>query len=158
MGGGGVVVNVGNFAVLNVAAAASTSSGRSGTQMSVGLQRISPVLSFGASATLADRSFQDVAATNGDPVPQLQFNANAGLSLGRFGSVGVAYAGIDRDVAPRRVKLYLPPGDTLGQNVSLVGGVAYFQPVQHAHVLTASYSVQIRNLSFYATGFRDFCR
>lgn len=156
MGGGGVVVNVGNFAVLNVAAAASTSSGRSGTQVSIGVQRISPVLSFGAFATFAGRRFQDVAAINGDPVPQLQLNANAGLSLGRFGSVGVAYAGVDRDVAPRRVKLYLPPGDALGQNISLAGGYAFLQPAQHAHVLTASYSVQIRNLSFYATGFRDF--
>ncbi len=160
MGGGGVVFNLGNLAVLNLAAASSTSSGRIGKQVSVGVQRVSTVFSFGASATLADRRFLDVASVNGDPVPQLQLNANAGLSLGRFGSVGVAYAGIDSDVAPSRVKVYFPPGTTLEPNDTfsggLAGGLGYFQPAQHAHVVTASYSVQVRGMSFYGTGFRDF--
>jgi outer membrane usher protein len=54
----------------------------------------------------------------------------------------VAYAGFDRDSVPSTIKL--------------LGGFGYFQPAQHAHVLTVSYSVQIRTVSIYATGFRDF--
>ena len=33
---------------------------------------------------------------------------------------------------------------------------AFLQPAQHAHVGTASYSVQLYNVSMYATAFRDF--
>lgn len=156
MAGGGAVVNVGNLAIFNLAAAGSAGSRRTGAQVSVGLQRVGTLLSLGASATLATPGFRDVAATSGDPLPQRQISANAGLSLGRFGSVGIAYAGIDRASAPRAVRLYVPPGGVLGRDEFLLDGVAYLQPAQRAHVLSASYSVQVANLSLYATGFHDF--
>jgi outer membrane usher protein len=155
MAGGGVAVNVFNLAVLNTAAAASTGSGRTGKQLSVGVQRAGTVLSLGASATFTDHDFRDVAAMTGDQVPRLQLNASAGLSLGRFGSAGVAYAGIDRDAVPNPVRLFLSPGSVLAQNEFELNGVAFLQPAQHAHVVSASYSVQIRNMSIYATAFRD---
>ncbi len=155
MAGGGLVVNVGNLAVFNVAAATSTGSGGTGTQLSAGVQRLGTVFSFGASVSVAGHDFRDVAAINGDPVPRLRVNASAGLSLGRFGSVGVAYAGVDRDTAPSPVRLYVPPGSALAPNASS-GDVINFQPAQHTHVLSASYSVQVRNMSIYVTGFHDY--
>jgi outer membrane usher protein len=136
MAGGGGVVNIGNLAVLNVAAAASTGPGRTGTQFSAGVQRIGRIFSLGASATIADRNFRDVAAMNGDPVPRQQLNANGGLSMRTFGSVGVAYAGLDRDTSANSVELSITS-------------------TQHAHIISASYSVQVYHMSIYATEFRD---
>jgi outer membrane usher protein len=136
MAGGGAVVNVGNIAALNIAAAASTGSGHAGMQFSVGTQRIGKVFSLSASAIIADRNFQDVAAINGDPVPRKQLNGSAGMSLRRLGSVGVAYAGLDVDMPPNPIELSVTP-------------------LQRAHVLSASYSVQVHRISIYATEFRD---
>lgn len=155
MAGGGVVMNVGNLAVLNVAAAGSAGSGRTGMQLSAGVERHGPVFSFGSSVSVAGHNFRDVAAMNGDPVPRLRLNASAGLSLGRFGSVGVAYAGIDRDTAPSPIRLYGPLGGALSENVPL-GGAVYFQPAQHTHIFSASYSIPVRAMSIYVTGFHDF--
>jgi len=136
MAGGGAVVNVGNIAALNIAAAASTGSGHAGMQFSVGTQRIGKVFSLSASAIIADRNFQDVAAINGDPVARKQLNGSAGMSLRRLGSVGVAYAGLDVDMPPNPIELSVTP-------------------LQRAHVLSASYSVQVHRISIYATEFRD---
>jgi outer membrane usher protein len=136
MAGGGAVVNVGNLAALNVAAAGSTGSGGTGTQLSAGVQRIGRLFSLGASAILADDKFRDVAAMNGDPVPRQQLNANGGLSLGTFGSVGIAYSGLDVVISANPVELPITS-------------------IQRAHILSANYSVQVHHMSIYATEFRD---
>jgi outer membrane usher protein len=173
--GAGIIVNLGNFAVLNVAGAGSTGSGRqgggilgqtgpnpavigngrSGWQSSIGVQRIGRVFSFGATANFASHNYRDIAAMNGDPVPRLQLNVSGGLSLGRYGSLGVAYVRSDRDSAPDPFQVYVPPGTVLSQDSTTAGGISYFQPAQKAHVLSLSYSVQIWKFSLYATGFRD---
>jgi outer membrane usher protein len=136
MAGSGVVVNVANLAALNVAAAGSTGSGGTSAQFSAGIQRIGRVFSLGGSAIIAGRNFRDVAAVNGDSVPRKQLNANGGLSLRTFGSVGVAYAGVDGNISANPVE----PSIT---------------SAQHAHILSASYSVQVHHMSIYATEFRD---
>jgi outer membrane usher protein len=163
MAGAGVVVDVFNLGTVNLAAAASSGSGRTGRQFSVGAQRIGRVFSFGTSVISADHNFRDIAAMNGDPVPRRQINANAGISLGRFGSFGIAYTAVDRDVVPAPISFFAPPGTFSPQTTTLPGGVVEtsgnivsFLPAQHAHVLSASYSVQFGNLSFSATGFHDF--
>jgi len=137
MAGGGVAVNVYNLGVLNLAVAGSTGSGRTGTQLTVGAQRIDRRLSLGGSVTMANRNFRDVAAVNGDPVPRQQLNGNVGLSLGRLGSVGIAYARIDLISAPSPTILYAAQA-------------------QHSHVLSASYSVQVHRMAIYASDFHDF--
>jgi outer membrane usher protein len=163
MAGGGVAVNVFNQGVINVAAATSNGSGRTGALVSSGGQRTGQVFSFGASATLADHNFRDIATVNGDPVPRRLLNANAGLALGRFGSFGIAYTGIDRDAVPAPISFFAPPGSFFPQTTTLPGsvlsasgGVFTFLPAQHAAILSASYSVPIGNMSLYATGFYDF--
>jgi outer membrane usher protein len=50
--------------------------------------------------------------------------------------VGVAYAGVDVDISPNPIELSVTPA-------------------QRAHVLSASYSVQVHRMSIYATEFRD---
>ncbi len=156
MGGAGIVVNVGNFAVFNVAAAASTGAAGAGTQFSAGIQRQNATFSFGASVAVAAPRFRDVAALNGSPVPRLQVNASTGLSLGRFGSVGVAYAGLDLDATPSPVRVYVPAGTVLGGGSTSQGGVATFQPARRTHILSASYTVPVRDASLYVTGYHDF--
>lgn len=150
--GGGAIVNLGNFAVLNASAAASTGGGRFGSQLQVGIQRIGTVFSAGASMTLASSGFNDLASMGGDPVPSRQINANLGLTLRRFGSIGIAYAAVDRDARPAAIPVFLPLGAT-----NVPGGtLTSFVPEQHAHILAASYSVQFRAISLSATSFRDF--
>jgi outer membrane usher protein len=166
MAGGGMVVNLADLAILNLSAAVSTGSGngvtghignrRTGTQFSAGLQRSGTVFSIGASATVATHDYRDIAAMYGDPVPRRQISANAGLSLGQFGSLGVAYAEIIRDTAPALIKAYIPPGTLATTDGAFPGGAIFFQPAQRARVLSLSYSLQAGPVSFYATGFRDF--
>ena len=147
MGGAGGVVNVFNFGVLNFSVAGSGNSGSPGAQATVGASRVAGPWSFGASVAKATRIFGDIAAANGDPAPTLQVNGSVGLSLDALGSLGVAYTGIDR------------PGMTSQSTLptaSAQGGLVFLQPAQHAHIVSASYSVQAGNVSIYATGFHDF--
>jgi len=159
MAGGGAVVNVFDLGVFNAAAAGS---GHAGGQLSIGAQRQGRVFSIGASAIVANRNFRDIAAMNGDPVPRRQINANAGLTLSRFGSFGLAYTGIDRDAVPIPVSFFAP-GLVAPPTTSLPGGTASdrngtisYVPAQHSHILSATYSMQFGPASIYATGFHDF--
>jgi outer membrane usher protein len=137
MAGGGGVAQVGNLGVLNFAIATSIGAGHPGAQFSAGAQRIGRVFSLGASAIIAGHNYRDVAAMNGDPVPRKQLSANAGLSLRHFGSVGVAYAGLDQDSAANPSPLDITPA-------------------QHSHVFSANYSIQVHHMSIYVTEFKDF--
>jgi outer membrane usher protein len=153
MAGSGIVVNVADLAILNTAVSASIGGGRHGMQVRLGVQRLSQVLSFSASATLASRGYSDIAAANGEPVPKRQINGSIGLSLGRLGSVGLAYAQIDRRASssdddfprfPRPIVVPRSPAD-----------VIQTLPAQRTQILSASYSVQLGALTLYATGFRS---
>ncbi len=155
-GGAGVAVNLFNLGVLNASAAASQSAGRTGTQFSLGAQRSARVLSLGASATVASRDYMDTAAANGDPVPRLQLSASAAASFSRYGTFGIAYTGIDSDTPARPIDVFIPAGEPVISNGIVVSGTTVLQQAQHAHVLTASYSVQIRNMSISLTATRDF--
>ena len=155
MAGAGAVVNVYDRGVLNLSAAGSTSGRLTGTQFSIGVQRIGRVFSIGASAAFASSSFRDIAAVNGDPTPTRQINANVGLSLGRFGSFGITYAGIDSNAASTPIPIYVPPGTILAGGATSPGETYYFQPAEHVHLLSASYSVQLGPASLYATGYHD---
>lgn len=136
MAGGGAVLRVGSFGILNASAAASAGAGLDGAEWSLGFQRISTLFSFGASELLSTRSFQDVAAINGDAVQRKQLSVNSGLYLGRLGSLGVAYAAIKQDAALHPVYLY--------SSAAL-----------NEQIVTASYSLQLRRMSLYANEFRS---
>ena len=159
MGGGGLVANLFNFAILNVDGAGSSFRGHSGGEGVLGLQRVGPVFSFGAQAILASREFSDIAAAEGNPVPIRQITASVSTSLGKFGSAGLAWAqihqpgslflgsvGEDPSITPPG-----PPGPVPGL------GPTPFIPGQFSEILTASYSVQLFGNAFlYANGFHDF--
>jgi outer membrane usher protein len=153
MFGSGIVLNVADLAIVNAAVSASTGGGHHGMQVRIGVQRLSQVLSFAASATLASKGYGDIAAANGEPVPKRQINGSIGLALGRFGSVGLAYAQIDRratgdeDAFPRfptPIAVTRSPTDPI-----------QIFPAQHTQILSASYSVQLGTLTLYATGFHS---
>lgn len=141
MGGLGGVLNIGNFAVGNLSIAGSTGDDHNGGQIAVGIQHLDRRFSIGGSAIIASRNFGDIATVNGDPSPQLQLNANAGLSFGRYGSLGVAYTAIERRAQP-----VAPPG------------VLLEQPAQRSHIVSASYSVEVGPAFLYATAFEDLAR
>jgi outer membrane usher protein len=143
MGGAGLVWNAFDLAAVNVAAAVSGGSGGTGTQVTVGLQRLGQPLNLAASATFASFNFADIASANGQPTAQLQINASAGLALGKYGSVSVAYNGIERAAA-------------MVQTVSAYGQFFYLQPAQSTHLISATYSAQVLdNVSLYATAYDD---
>jgi outer membrane usher protein len=164
LGGAGAVVNVGNVGVLNLSVA-GTGLSQPGAQFTIGAQRIGQVVSLGSFASVASRNFRDLATVNGDPVPRRQLNAFASLSLGRFGSVGVAFAGIDRNVATSPITFFAPGGGFIGQGTPLPGGtvstasgIGPFLPLERARLVSANYTWQVGNLSFYAAGFQDFAK
>ncbi|WP_348264701.1 fimbria/pilus outer membrane usher protein [Telmatobacter sp. DSM 110680] len=134
LSGAGGVVQIGNLGALNFAGSASAASARIGDQLSLGAQRIGRVFSLGGSAIVADKNYRDVASINGDGVPRKQLSAFSSLYLRKFGSLGAAYAGIDKDAAPNT-----------GQQGSLTA--------EHSHVVSASYSRQMHRVSVFVTGF-----
>ncbi len=164
MAGGGLVANAFNFAVVNIGGAASTAQGHAGGEVSVGIERMGRVFSFGASGIFATSDFRDIAAMNGDPTPLRQITANATAYLGKWGSIGVAWLEVDRPPASSLVSLTGPPafvppgGPSPPSGVGLGNGSLPFTPSENAKVLTATYSVQLRHAYVYATGFHDFTR
>jgi outer membrane usher protein len=130
MGGAGMVANAFDLAAVNFAAAGSTAFGHTAGQVSLGVQRIGPVFSFGAFAQFASHGFRDVAAMNDDPVPHRQLSGSFGINLVHWGNFGVAYTDVERD--------------------------ALQLPAEHARILTANYSMQLGHFALYAAGFHDF--
>ena len=148
MAGGGANVTIADLGLLTFDVAASAGSGHQGALIAVGVSRLSGRLSFEASATFASSGFRDIAATAADSVPTLQLNGSVGLSLNRFGSLGIAYTAIERPRVPI-TNTAEPTAENGVDQISL-------SPAQRAQVLSASYMVQIRDASAYATAFRDF--
>ena len=148
MAGGGANVTISDLGLLTFDVAASSGSGHQGALIAVGFSRLSGRLSFEASATFASSGFRDIAATAADPVPTLQLNGSVGLALNRFGSLGIAYTAIERPSVPI-TNTATPTAENGVDQISL-------SPAQRAQVLSASYTVQIRDASAYATAFRDF--
>jgi outer membrane usher protein len=155
MGGLGVVANAFDFAVVNASAAGSTAGGLTGAEFAVGAQRLGPDWSLGVSALFTTRDFRDIAALNGDPIPRLQLNANAGVSFGQWGSFGVAYTSVDRDAAVVASNVVFPPSQL---TPGLTNAPFQVIPAEHAKILSANYSVQVDRFSIYATGFNDFVK
>ncbi|HET7085767.1 MAG TPA: fimbria/pilus outer membrane usher protein [Rhizomicrobium sp.] len=163
MGGGGLVANAFNLAVVDLSGAASTADGRTGGQLAASLQRIGQRFSFGASAVLATPEFRDIAAMNGDPAPTRQITADVSAYLGKWGTIGAAWLEVNRPAASSLVGLTGPPafappgGPAPPSTVGLGNGGLPFLPAQTSRQLTASYSVQLFGRAFlYATGFHDF--
>ena len=136
MGGAGGALLVGRVGIVNFDLAASRGSGQSGGLISVGAQHIGTRFSLGGSAIFANRNYRDVVAMNGSGIPRKQLSAFTGLISRHFGSVGLAYAGLDQDASPTA-------DQTPGASSS------------HSHVVTANYSMQFRHVSFYANEFRS---
>jgi outer membrane usher protein len=156
MAGVGGVIGLGDFAVANLSAAGSTVSGHSGAQVSAGIQHIGQRLSFGVSALFASHDFADVAAVNGEPITLLQVTASAGLSLGRWGSFGLAYASFDRAARSGRNLSGLA---SEGNPPLSQGGLpdSFFDHLsEHAQIVSGSYSVQFGRVFLFANAFHDF--
>jgi outer membrane usher protein len=136
MAGAGGVAQIGNLGILNLAAAASTGSGQTGGQFSLGAQRIGRRFSVGASAVFTEGNYRDVASINGDGAPKKQISAFTSLSSRRFGSVGLAYGESDQSVTASAFQSDLTP-------------------VHDSQVVSVNYSLQFRKISIYASEFKN---
>jgi len=134
--GAGGVWQLGTFGIVNFSAAGSTWGGQSGTQLSLGAQRITTKLSFGASAAIATANYRDIASLNQDGIPRKQISAFVSVYFKRLGSFGVGYSGIDQS----SVSTALQPSAL---------------PESQSHVFSATYSVQIHHVSLFASEFND---
>lgn len=135
MAGAGGVKQISTLGVLNFSAAGSFGSQDPGVQVSAGAQRIGRVFSLGGAATIANRSFRDVASKNDGGILRKQLSGFSSLYLRRFGSLGAAYAGNDEDASPTTGKL--PEA-----------GI-------HSHVVSVDYSIQLHHVSIYASEFKS---
>jgi outer membrane usher protein len=137
--GVGVVQQVGHLGELDFSAEGSFGDADPGWQLFGVAQRIGRKFSIGSSATLANRSFRDIASMNGDAVLRKQLSGFASLTLPHVGTGGVAYAGLDEDPSPKPL--------TTGQVTAI-----------HSHVVSGNYSLQgtgaLRRFSFYANAFQ----
>ena len=149
MAGAGAAFTIGDYGVFNLAASGNTGSG-AGAQVSAGAQHLGPVFSLGGTAIATTKGYKDVAAINGDPTPRLQLAVNGGLSLGRFGSVSAAFVSIDLNALPPPLQTIFPITGSF-----TTGTTSLLAPTQRARIATASYSVQLGNVSAYATGYRN---
>jgi outer membrane usher protein len=149
--GGGAVMMVGSFGVVNAAVFGSSSTravvpagvgAGSGGLVSAGFQRISRDLSFSVNGTFSSPGYRDIAALYGAPVPKSALNASLGYQLGKWGSAGIGYV---NQVAGT------------GPSGSLSSPSAYDLIIgQQASLATVSYSVPVAGrASLYATGFKD---
>ncbi len=136
MGGAGAATTLWHRVLVNFDMGASGGSAGAGELLSGGVQHQGKVFGLGGSATLASRNYRDIAAMNGSPVTRKQISLFTGLSLRRFGSLAVAYAGVSQSPPPVEV-----PN-------TLVGAL-------QSQIVTANYSQQFHRVSFYATEFRD---
>ena len=150
LAGGGAVLNLDNFIILNAAASGSEGPGRDGALISAGFQRLGRTLSFGGSVTIASPTYTDIAAVNGSPVPTRVISTTVGWSLGRFGTLGLAY--VARDIPSFQSAL---PNGPLAPPMSSPANAAGVETADRARVLSVSYSTRIRDMTLSATAFRD---
>jgi outer membrane usher protein len=146
MVGVGATARLWTLGTMSVAAAGSFGQGRNqlvgpaaprrtGSMVSVAIERQSRVMSFSVAASFASTGFRDVAAVTGTPYPRSTLQASLGVPIGRYGSIG---AGL----------------------VSQRGGINTISSVSSTSsnllLATATYSVPILDrLEFYATAYRD---
>ncbi len=157
MGGGGATVAVGLLGTLEFDGAMSHFGGLTGRLASVAFERNGRFLSLSASLRTADHGFRDVSSAFGDAPPLLQMRGSLGLTLGSFGSVGLAYIGIRRDLirAAPSEQLYGAPNpiSAFGLNSLAVQGAATVS------LLSVSYSRGLfGGATLYATAFEELAR
>lgn len=158
MAGGSSILNLAERVLLNFSVAGSDAAQR-GWQVGAGAERNTSTLSLSISALVASSRFRDIASLYGEPVPRLQTRAAAGITLARWGSIGLAYTGIDRDASP---VIRWPNPSTYYQSVLPASNGDRFSnvvPARHVRLFTASYSKQLlRNVYAYATGYYDLAQ
>ncbi len=160
MAGGGVSIAAAHLGVLSFSAAFSTSrtrAGRTGGMAFAAFERISSSVSVTGSIQLATPGFRDLAASFGDPVPQLTAHAGIGLSLGKAGSFGLQFTVIRRNAIT----------STIGAVSSAAAAQAYYPffsasqsavtPATRTTLVSASYSRPVfsNRAYLYATAFVD---
>jgi outer membrane usher protein len=116
-------------------AAAAGALPRTGSLVSVGVERQSRTLNLSFAASFASPGFRDLAAATGTPYPRSALQASLGVPLGQAGSIGAGF-------------------------VSQHGGISYNSPTPGTPaklmLATANYSVPLTDrLDIYATAYKD---
>jgi outer membrane usher protein len=147
LAGLGAVAGVGALGTLSFSAATSrsteaggtggdVSSGSSGTQTSIGIERSSRVISVSASRQSATAGYRDLGALGGAPVTRVATNVNLGMAMGRFGSTNIAYTALRLPPSAAAIR----PSDG---NEARILSISYFKSV-------------LANVNLAITGFRNF--
>lgn len=165
MGGGGLALNIEDWAVLSGSVAGSTFQGRSGQLFAGSIERSSPFFGFSASMQIASRDFMDIAAAEGQPVPRRTLRTSASFSFEDLGSLSMSFTKTVQDASTRPLSIhssyYTDATLATGQSSTSDGGSvsSYLIPEQRVQLLTVTGSRRIfGNTSLYITGYRDFAQ
>ena len=129
LAGGGGLLNLGVWGMVNAALAGSHSAGRNGGLVNLGLERQTPTLSVNLALQRASRGYRDIAAAQGDPTPLRSSRVGASWNLKSNGSVGLA----------------------LVDSVSSLPD----QPPARTRIASASYNTQVAGAQVFVGGYRD---
>lgn len=153
--GAGAVIGVGALGSLALSLSHSLSrvernapsgsppTGNAGTQISVGFERSSRVLSLSLSRQLATHAYADLGAVGGSPIARAGTNLTLSAAMGDFGSANLAFSS------------YRAPGATLRGTLGQQN-VAPNQPLS-VRVLSASYFKTLAaSVNLAVTAFRNF--
>ncbi len=160
MVGGGASVAVGHAGVFSFSAAFSSTrvrGGRGGGLAYAAFERISTSISLTGSIQLATPGFHDLAASYGDPVPQLTARAGFGLSLGKAGSLGLQFTVIRRGALTTSLSSASSAAAAQAYYPFFSGAQTAITPATRTTLLSASYSRAVfsNRAYFYATAFAD---
>lgn len=89
--GGGGLVRLGQFGVVNASLSGSVGPTRNGVQAGLGYQLVLSSMSFTAQSSRAYRSYGDLAAIGGSPPPRVFDQATLSIPLFRTQTLGLSY-------------------------------------------------------------------
>lgn len=102
--GGGAILAVPPYGVIEASAAASRTSRGDGSLVAVAAQSQTHPLNLFASYTATSGRYADIASIDGRALPRQRFQAGVGLSAGRHGSLALSWIDIrDRSASPTRL-------------------------------------------------------
>ena len=143
---GGGTLRIGTLAVATGALGVSRSPAGTGGQSYLAIERTAKAYHLGASALTATRRFRDLGTLVGDPPPRRILQANAGLILGRQGSIGIAYTSVTQ-----------PGVQGAGDGTDLATDRGFgLRPGVRTSLISATYSRELFGRAYlYATGYGD---
>lgn len=145
LGGAGAVLGLGRAGVVDASFALSTDDGERGRQASLGYGWRNRRFNFALGTQRSFDAFRDIASAWGAPPPQRSDRVIAGMNLGRNGSLGLSYFGLQYPGAARMRLASAFYSRSLGPRISL--SVSYSRDLdrRHGHAIFAGLALALED-------------